>query len=212
MSKIYINNRIKKIHHSNFFLYKIYLSDINNEEYHEHYNYLNIEEKQKAKEYLNIKLAKEFALCRSICKQILSMHLNLSIEYIEFKYTTKEKPYLENYPIFFNISHSKDYALIAIHNNNIGVDIEFINQNVEIRELMQIFAYPHEIEWVLEENSVERFYNIWTVKEAILKHMGEGITVKEFPYLIINMNKLESPKYKIINGILNDEYSYAICL
>jgi 4'-phosphopantetheinyl transferase len=212
MLKTYINNRVSQLNDSNFNLYEIKLSNINNEEYHQHYNYLNKEEKQKAKEFLSNKLASEFALCRSICKQLIANHLNSSIEEIEFKYTEKEKPYLTGNPIFFNISHSKDYALIAIHNQNIGVDIEFMDKNIEIKELMKIFCFYHEIEWALAKDSVRRFYNIWTVKEAILKHMGEGITVKEFPHLVINNERLKYPEYKITQGILYKDYSYAVCL
>ncbi len=206
-SKHYINKRLSKLNHVDCHLYCLDLDDISNAEYVTHYANLNNDEAKKAKEYLNYKLSSEFTLCRSICKELLALALKLETKSINFKYTENEKPYLENHPIHFNISHSKHYALIAISDKNIGVDIEFMDKDIEIEELMKIFAYEHEKQWVLEENSLIRFYTIWTIKEAILKFSGEGITAPKFPYLI----DLGFPGHKLSKGILHKEYAYAVC-
>jgi 4'-phosphopantetheinyl transferase len=207
----YINKRINKIAPSHdFYLYCINIANITHTEYLEHFANLNSAEALRAQEYASFKLASEFTTCRSLCKHILADALNLKPKSINFLYSDKGKPYLENYPIHFNISHSNEYALIAIANKNIGVDIEYMNKDIEIEELMKIFAYDHEIKWILENRSlsIQRFYTIWTLKEAILKQQGEGITAEKFPSLI----NLDFPGYKLYKNTLHSEYAYALCL
>lgn len=87
------------------------------------------------------------------------------------------KPYFaENTDFKFNISHSGQWAVIAVSDCEIGIDIEKIGKlrtNVAKRVL-------HEKEkqefFSLDINSQKiRFYDYWVLKESIVKATGRGM-------------------------------------
>ncbi len=76
------------------------------------------------------------------------------------------KPYFENGP-FFNISHSGNYSIVGISNENVGIDIEFTEKILNLGDFKACFN-PN-------EDFDNHFYNYWTAKEAILKYDGIGL-------------------------------------
>ena len=93
-----------------------------------------------------------------------------------FNYTQNGKPLLQGYPnIHFNISHCNHAVICVIDNHPIGVDIESIKEydaellphtmNLEEQEQIRHAANP----------AIE-FTRLWTMKEAVLKLTGKGIT------------------------------------
>lgn len=86
--------------------------------------------------------------------------------------TPEGKPYFPSLPDFhFSISHSKGFIAVAVSESPVGVDCERID---EIR--------PHALRrtFTAEEqryaDTPERFYEVWTRKEAYFKRLGTGIT------------------------------------
>lgn len=226
-----MNERFKLLNFTNL-KGKYFICNLNNitqQEYKHYYKYLSTNEKKRASEYVNFKLSSEFALSRFFLRKTLSSELGTNAEAIDFLYTSNGKPFIRDFPIHFNLSHSNNIALLGISSSNIGVDIEYINPDVEIEELMKIFAYTKEIEWVISNNSLERFYNLWTVKESILKYQGIGITVPKFPELEVNNIDYAHQKYStnsilieiqkkllfnnhiIEHGLINQDYAFSIC-
>lgn len=113
-------------------------------------------------------------LAKFYVKKIAAEFLNATINTLDFEKTSNGKPFLKNYPDFhFNISHSNNLIAIAIDNSQIGIDIE------KIREVNLKLANRHfcenEINFINSNN--ERFFEIWTKKEAYLKFCGKGITL-----------------------------------
>lgn len=154
----------------------------------------------------------EFALCRFACKKIIGNTLGICEKDISFFYTEKGKPYLKDATLEFNISHSKKMALIGTSRHKIGVDIEFINKDEDILKTMDFFLVQEEKDWVLETNEWKRFYQMWTLKEALLKCEGKGITAPSFPNLTRNeKNEWQHPNYNLTSCIINDDYACAIC-
>lgn len=87
------------------------------------------------------------------------------------KYTPKKKPYIENEKCF-NISHSGDYSILAVDDNEIGVDIQQINEDENIRKIPMIKE-----EFIDVNNApYEKLYEVWTIKESVIKLTGEGIS------------------------------------
>ena len=90
------------------------------------------------------------------------------------------KPYLEQGPSF-SVSHSRRYSVLAVSENEVGVDIEMhegINEQIAKRCFTE-----EEQEFALQ--STENFQRIWTAKEAVLKFLGKGFsyTPKNFSVL-----------------------------
>lgn len=108
--------------------------------------------------------------------------------YLETGYTPDEfelnwyrdinnKPHLTGWKTF-NISHSGNYVVYAETSEKVlfGVDIEWIDGNIEIEELVTFFC-KEEQEFILKNQQDKRaaFFDVWTRKEALLKASGIGI-------------------------------------
>lgn len=91
----------------------------------------------------------------------------------EIKYNRNGKPLCDF--CFFSISHSGDFAAVAVSGKSIGVDIQ-IPGGFKKREKYMLFS-PTENEFVNAENSENRFYTLWTRKEAYIK--AEGGTLSD---------------------------------
>lgn len=102
----------------------------------------------------------------------------------ELKIETNEygKPFLCEYSDFhYNISHSGDYVVCAVHVDAVGVDIEYIGPfNLHLAK--ELFTEEEYQEVQGNENSLAAFYDIWTLKESYIKAVGQGLSksLKEF--------------------------------
>ena len=73
----------------------------------------------------------------------------------------------------FNLSHAGEEILLAVCDAAVGVDAEPVTKP-RIALAGRWFA-PEEIRW-MNENPEERFFILWTMKEALAKAVGEGIS------------------------------------
>ena len=86
-------------------------------------------------------------------------------------YGKHHKPCLEHGP-FFNISHSRRYSVIAVSENEVGIDIE-MHEGPNEKLMERCFT---EDEQEFAKKSEENFLRIWTAKEAVLKFLGTGFS------------------------------------
>lgn len=107
-------------------------------------------------------------------KGIASKKLNIDIEKIEILKTDKGKPYLKNIKdFFFNISNSYNLQAVAISDFEVGVDIELVREvDLSVAKRFTKFEYNY----ILSEKSLDRFFEVWTKKEAYLKYKSLGLS------------------------------------
>ena len=122
----------------------------------------------------------EYLGARRALRILLAEHLGVREDQMRFLKRENGKPYLESGSLFFNVSHSKGWAAIAItREGEVGVDLEETSRILSFSELAsQFFSRAEgEIFFSLSENKQrELFYRLWTRKEAFLKAKGTGIT------------------------------------
>ena len=83
----------------------------------------------------------------------------------------------DSLPLFFNISHSGGWIMIAVSGNETGIDIEYINKALDYSEIAKQIYNIDELEFLNTRNySLCNFYLLWTRKEALLKAIGIGVT------------------------------------
>ena len=141
--------------------------------------YLSKEELNRSKRYHFKKDKNQFIICRSLLKFVLSQHTNIPIQEIKIAIDDYKKPFLVNTNLIcFNISHSNDYAIIAVSNiMSIGVDIEYINEDFGFSEMVKDIYNSQEINNIVQsDNKANIFFKYWTRKESIVKATGLGIS------------------------------------
>ena len=75
---------------------------------------------------------------------------------------------------FFNISHCKSGVVVALHSQEVGIDIE--EKGSYSPELAQYVMSPNEVAWIEQsEDKQTAFTTLWTKKEAYYKCIGTGL-------------------------------------
>jgi len=140
-------------------------------------HYLNPEEQIRFERYFKEKDRNLFVICRAILKFVLAAHTKLDVNNINLDYHINKKPYLASHPwLNFNVSHSENFAVIAISQSHVGIDIEYIAQDFNFTDLMpDIFNDDEILDIQNAANKEYAFYSSWTRKEAFVKALGKGI-------------------------------------
>jgi len=121
-----------------------------------------------------------------------------------FEYGEHGKPAIIGHPdIHFNLSHCREAVLCVVSDHPVGCDVESISRYKESlarytmndEEMQQITASAH---------PDQEFIRLWTMKEAVLKLAGTGITD--------NMRTVLAESVGQIETVINEEknYIYAI--
>lgn len=119
------------------------------------------------------------------------------------------KPYCED--ISFSISHSGSFAILAVDENNVGIDIqEFQEKALSVSK--RVFT-PEEQEWVGED--VSRFTILWTLKESVMKITGKGLSLPANSFCVLPLLNNEDINVDNINifakSRLLDGYGISVC-
>lgn len=137
-----------------------------------------------------------------LVKTIIADKLDINIKHIEFDRNQYDKPYIKNQPqIDFNISHSGEYVVCAIDNRPIGIDIEKVKY-IEYEEMARNFFDAREFDYIVNQDlnyQIDRFYEIWTLKESYIKCCGQGLSIP------LNSFSIEVDKYENVKPIRNNK-------
>ncbi len=167
-------------------------------------NFLSKDEQQRANRFATNSLQLHFKRCRSQLRRLLAHYTGKTASELVFNYGPYGKPELsqDNPALYFNVSHSKNQALIAVSLHNVGVDIEKIKRSrSDIEALTQWVCHPDEnalLSHAAEAEQIEMFYQLWTHKEAYCKAIGCGLQ-QPLPELCLNLlsaSQVAQFKYK----------------
>lgn len=122
----------------------------------------------------------------------------LGVKYNQLKRNSYGKPKaIDGH--YFNISHSKNYWCLVIHDTEVGVDIEkrrSLNERIRRRILA-----PN------EESYRGDLLNTWVLKEAYTKMRGIGLSLDARKILVNDILR-----ECVVEDYSNDEYiCYAVC-
>lgn len=149
---------------------------------------LSPDEKNRAQKFRFTRDSRNFIIARGILRSLIGKYLEINPAEISFQYSEFGKPGIaDNHSLQFNISHSQNIALFAfIKKHHVGVDVEFVNPAIDVKDIAEKFFSTNEIMKLLalpEKQQTLGFFNCWTRKEAFIKAVGEGLS---FP-----LNKFE---------------------
>jgi len=119
-----------------------------------------------------------FAVGRQALRLLLSNYLSVRPLDIIISEKPGQKPVISSPSsgIHFNISHSGDWVLIAMANDELGIDIEKIDPDFNHDDLIQEhFSESEQVFISRAADPVSAFYFLWTRKEALTKAWGTGL-------------------------------------
>lgn len=128
---------------------------------------------------------RRFVARRVFLRRALGAHLGIPPGAVELRPGARGKPALVSpggrRPPDFNLSHSRGLALLAVAPRGpVGVDVERLRRIPDAEEIARRFFAPVEAEAVLaaeEEERMRSFLALWTLKEAVLKALGCGLSM-----------------------------------
>ena len=100
---------------------------------------------------------------------------------------------LETGSLYFNLSHSKEYAACAISDKPVGIDVECVKTR-DVQHMEKIL-HPQEasiLGFVTNpEEKKKFFYECWVTKESYLKNLGLGLSIRPAEFAV-NEDRLEA--------------------
>jgi len=140
---------------------------------------LDDDERRRAQAFRYAEDRQAFISRRIGVKRILGFYLGRPAAEIGFSVGRFGKPYLPvAEEVSFNWSKSANLWLLAIApGGNIGVDIEYVAEDIDWQSLLPLVCHESEIRFIAQERAgaVQRFFQIWARKEALIKALGKGI-------------------------------------
>lgn len=147
------------------------------------WQFLSEDERSRTNKFKREHLKRNFVAARGNLRVILGQWLDCEPNEIQFSYSDRGKPYLQNFQdIYFNLAHSQDLAVYSVcSDREVGIDLEFINYKCDVESVAKRYFLPSEQKIISsfgdrdEHGKYLAFYRAWTLKEAYGKATGQGI-------------------------------------
>jgi 4'-phosphopantetheinyl transferase len=144
---------------------------------------LPLYERDRAERIYSPRLRENFVAGRAFLRSTLSYYLGISPGEVLINIDQRGKPYLapeiNHQNITFNFSHTASLAtLVVAHEQRVGVDIEKLKPLQRMAAIAKRFFSKNELdEWhaCSEIYRQEKFFRLWTRKEAWTKADGRGL-------------------------------------
>ena len=166
--------------------YQYNIRDLGDEDYIYYYSLMSEEKKQRVDRFRFEDDKKRTVVGEMLARRAISKWCGVPEESIVFEIAEHGKPYAKDLHIEFNISHSADMVGCVVDDNPVGVDIEKIRP-VDLNTAKRIFS-EEEIQYIFEcipdvedyncylnDSVLQRFFELWTKKEAYGKLLGVGL-------------------------------------
>ena len=164
-------------------------------------------EKQKLINFKIHKEDKELVLISQILLRFTLLHdFKIKHEYMKISIGKYGKPFLKDVSkLHFNLSHSGDWAFLAVSDKGIGIDVE---KEMEIDiDIARKYFSPVEYEYLndIKNDKINNiFFEIWTLKESYVKALGVGLNKSLNSFSIM----YHGNGYKIIDSDQGNKHNH----
>jgi 4'-phosphopantetheinyl transferase len=139
------------------------------------------EERERANRFRFPEHRRRYIVCRGTVRELLSPYVNLAPAAIRFDHNPYGKPSVPGSGVRFNVSHSGDWAMLAVSDQlEVGIDVERIDPSFAQEQIPERFFSPREVEHLRslpESEQTAAFFRCWTRKEAYIKARGLGLAL-----------------------------------
>ncbi|SNX54846.1 4'-phosphopantetheinyl transferase superfamily protein [Thermoanaerobacterium sp. RBIITD] len=193
---------------------------ISKEDFDRLLGFVSEEKKERIRRFRKYDDAERSLIADILLRVVICKKIGLKNDELSFYKNEYGKPLLKNMEnIYFSISHSYDWVVVAVNEFSIGIDIEKIkpiNLNIAKR-----FFTDDEYNFIMDvdvQKRLEYFFKLWTLKESYVKLEGKGLytSLKSFSIIIndynINIktdNELKNCFFREYN--IDAGYKLAVC-
>ncbi len=196
-------------------LYSYNIKQMTEHTYLEWINLVSEEKKRRIERFIRESDKKLCLAGDALARRAIHEMCGIRLEEIKLLRDKFGKPYADNLGIHFNISHSGEWVICGIDDKPIGVDIERVTR--ANMDTARIFCTDNELSYIFDNckrDMHERFFRIWTLKEAYFKNIGTGLVdMKGISFFIDNNGGVSCNKegytFESLNSI--DSYIVSIC-
>ena len=174
--------------------YKYDIRDLSDDGYAKWYSLMDNEKKQRVDKFRFLDDKKRTVAGEMLARKAISEWCNATPETLEFVFGEYGKPNVIDLDVEFNISHSGNIVVCAVDDCPVGIDIERIR--VFDKSIVNRVCNKNEINYIFDSTipyseMLERFFEIWTFKEAYFKCFENNIyfSPKTINYCDNNVNK-----------------------
>ena len=89
--------------------------------------------------------------------------------------TDRGKPYFQDSPLYFSITHTKRHAFCALSHSPIGIDAEELDRRVSEKLAEKVLSEGEMQQYLRAEDRKKTLLTFWVLKEAQAKLTGEGL-------------------------------------
>lgn len=148
-------------------------------------------------------------LAVSVLLRIALEEEGVSFDTLEFARGAHGKPYIVDCEIYFNVSHAGEYALCAVCDQEVGVDVESLTRldehpNQVMRIAERILTDKERKLWEQSGMNASQLLRIWTRKESYAKRAGRGLSIG-----LERVDTTENAFYQ--ERQLKDDYYMTVC-
>ncbi|MCM1498351.1 MAG: 4'-phosphopantetheinyl transferase superfamily protein [Clostridium sp.] len=198
------------------------------------YNLLPEERQKRIRKMKNRDAARKALYAGAFLQTVLGGELEVPASVISYKYGEQGKPLLDMErmetelggkrpeerfrPLHFNLSHSGEYAVLAVSDQTVGIDIEHRTKNA--LGIAKRFFCPQEHERISAADSAKEqerlFLEYWTMKEAYVKYSGEGMQIPFSSFFIRQeeengISRVQGEEIWFATFFLVEDYCVSIC-
>jgi 4'-phosphopantetheinyl transferase len=142
---------------------------------------LSDDERARQRSFVSPELRRRFGAARAGLRTLLGRHLDLDPRRLAFATNEFGKPRLAgDGQVHFNLSHCEERAVLAISDTaEVGIDLE-CERPIEHVDLAKRYFHPNEVTAITaspdEAEQRRAFFLVWTLKEAVVKALGTGLS------------------------------------
>ncbi len=138
------------------------------------------DERERSGRFMFDKDRQTYIAAHAVLRLILKAFGGDELSSQEFSRGEFGKPYLPaKTGVYFSLSHSRDRIALAFdRDREMGIDVEWHNPEIDVKEVGSRVYSASEMDYISAggSNSAERFYQLWTRKEALIKKSGFGLS------------------------------------
>ncbi|HTF96112.1 MAG TPA: 4'-phosphopantetheinyl transferase superfamily protein [Cellvibrio sp.] len=170
---------VPSLHYGQVHLWFLDVNQFGERHQQQAHHLMNADEHERARKFMRGK--EEYIASRWLQRKVLGRYLDQAPELVTISRAAKGKPFISNSDLRFNLSHSGNWVVLALAREvELGVDIEQIKKGRDLLSIAESYYHPDEFAQLQQFTDpaakIDFFYQLWTLKEALLKALGVGIS------------------------------------